>query len=356
MHLEEGTAPPTYLRYLGRKRLWLTAFALGLMTVFVLSLAWGPVSLSARDVLTTLLGKHVSRRVDLIIWNIRFPQALAAVLAGAGLALSGVVMQSVLKNPLGSPFTLGISNAAAFGAALSVMFLGTGEMQSTASQAVTLGNAYATSLCAFASSLLATGTVLMLSRTRGSSPESMVLTGVALASLFTAGTMLLQYFADDTQLAAMVFWTFGDLARARWGELVLMAGVVLIAAAYFLWNGWNFNALDAGEETAASLGVPVRRVRLEGMLLASLVSSVIVALVGVIGFVGLVCPHAVRRIIGDDHRFLLPGSALLGALLLLSGDTVSRLALAPRILPVSILTSFLGAPMFIWLIARGCRR
>ncbi len=356
MHLEEGQIPPAYLKYLDRKKLWLCGLSLGLAGVFILSLMHGPVALSMEKVLHSLFGVETSRRIQLIVWNIRFPQALAAVLAGAGLALSGVVMQSVLKNPLGSPFTLGISNAAAFGAALSVMFLGTGEMQSTASQAVTLGNAYATSLCAFATSLVATGTVLLLSRLRGATPESMILTGVALASLFTAGTMLLQYFADDTQLAAMVFWTFGDLARARWHELGLMACVVIFCALYFLANGWNLNALDAGEETAASLGVPVKRVRMQGMLLASLVSSVIVALVGVIGFVGLVCPHAVRRIIGDDHRFLLPGSALLGAFLLLCGDTVSRLILAPRILPVSILTSFLGAPMFIWIIARGCRR
>lgn len=356
MHLEEGHVPHGYRRYLGAKKLWLVAAFLCLAVSFLFSLSKGPVSISAGQLLATMAGKTVSRRLDLIIWNIRLPQAIAALIAGAGLSLSGVVMQSVLKNPLGSPFTLGISNAAAFGAALSVMFLGTGEMQSTAANAVTLGNIYATTFCAFATSLLATGTVLLLSRLRGASPESMVLTGVALASLFTAGTMLLQYFADDSQLAAMVFWTFGDLARARWPELALMSGVVGVSGVYFCRNSWNLNALDAGEETAASLGVPVRRIRLTGMLMASLVSSVIVALVGVIGFVGLVCPHAVRRIIGDDHRFLLPGSALLGALLLLCGDTVSRLVLAPRVLPVSILTSFLGAPLFIWLVARGCHR
>jgi iron complex transport system permease protein len=179
---------------------------------------------------------------------------------------------------------------------------------------------------------------------------------VALGALFTAGTMFLQYFADDVQLAAMVFWTFGDTARASWSELGVITGVTLACCAYFLCNGWNYNAIDAGDETARGLGVRVERVRVIGMLLASLVTAVIIAFLGIIGFVGLVVPHMARRLIGSDHRFLLPASILGGGLLLLVSDTAARLMLAPHLLPVSVLTAFMGAPVFIWLIIRGQRK
>jgi iron complex transport system permease protein len=278
------------------------------------------------------------------------------VVAGAGLSVAGAVMQSILRNPLGSPFTLGISHAAAFGAALAVMILGSGVMTSSNVGAISIFNIYLTTATAFFFSLLAAGTIVAISRIRGASPETMVLTGVALGSLFTAGTMFLQFFADDVQLAAMVFWTFGDVARASWFELGILSLVTLLASVYFVLNGLNYNAVDAGDETAKGLGVRVERIRLVGMLVASLITAVIVAFLGIIGFVGLVCPHMVRRVIGGDHRFLLPASLVMGSLLLLGSDTVARLILSPHLLPVSILTAFLGAPVFIYLIARGYRR
>jgi iron complex transport system permease protein len=177
-----------------------------------------------------------------------------------------------------------------------------------------------------------------------------------LGALFTAGTMFLQYFADDVQLAAMVFWTFGDVARASWTELGLLASVTGISAAYLLFRSWDYNAIDAGDETAKGLGVRVEKVRLTGMLVASLVTAVIVSFLGVIGFVGLVVPHMVRRIIGGDNRFLMPATVICGALLLLISDTVARMMLAPHVLPVSVLTAFMGAPAFIYLIVRGGRK
>jgi iron complex transport system permease protein len=184
----------------------------------------------------------------------------------------------------------------------------------------------------------------------------MILTGVALGALFTAGTMFLQFFADDVQLAAMVFWTFGDTARASWNELSLLAGVTGVACLYFMANGWNYNAIDAGDETARGLGVRVDGLRVTGMLMASLVTSVIIAYLGIIGFVGLVVPHMVRRVLGSDHRFLIPATILLGALLLLVSDTAARLMLAPHVLPVSVLTAFMGAPLFMYLIIRGYKK
>ncbi|MBI9075105.1 MAG: iron ABC transporter permease [Desulfatibacillum sp.] len=356
MHLMHGAKHEEYSRYVGRK---ITLVFLGLAVLIGLSLismSKGAASLPVREVAKALLGLDVARQCELIVWNIRLPQVLAAVVAGAGLSLSGAVMQSVLRNPLGSPFTLGISHAAAFGAAFAVMILGSGTMASSQVGAISISNPYLTTGMAFFFSMAASGVIVGISRMRGSTPEVMVLSGVALGALFTAGTMFLQFFADDVQLAAMVFWTFGDVGRASWSELGVLSIVTGLASVYFLLNAWNYNAVDAGDETAQSLGVRVQRVRILGMIMASLVTSVAVAFLGIIGFVGLVCPHMVRRLMGGDNRFLLPASMLLGAILLLASDTAARLILAPHLLPVSILTAFLGAPVFLALIIRGYAR
>ncbi|NYT06162.1 MAG: iron ABC transporter permease [Methanomicrobiales archaeon] len=380
MHLTEGALPEDYLAYTGRKVTFIIGGCVLLLLLLIWSISVGAANISPAEVAESLV-VHVPDRiaatgmwiagmfgteiaasspimspVDTIIWNIRLPQALAGIVAGIGLAIAGVAMQSILRNPLGSPFTLGISNAAAFGAAFSVIILGTGTMHSTGADAVVLENVYATTIVAFLFCLVATAIILAISRIRGASPEVMVLAGVAIGSLFTAGTMFLQYFADDVQLAAVVFWTFGDIGRSDWQELALMGIVVALATVYFYFNRWNYNAIDAGDETAKGLGVNVERIRLWGMLVASCVTAVVISLLGVIGFVGLVCPHMVRRLIGDDHRFLIPGTCVCGAILLVASDTVARIMLAPHILPVAILTAFLGAPVFIYLIIRGRAR
>jgi iron complex transport system permease protein len=236
------------------------------------------------------------------------------------------------------------------------MVMGSGVMLSSAADAVNVVQPGITASAAFIASMAATGMIILVAHLKRGAPEVMVLAGVALGSLFTAGTMFLQYFADDVQLAAMVFWTFGDVARADWNELGVMAVVTGAATLFFMLNAWNFNAVDAGDETALSLGVHVRRVRFSGMFTASLVTAVIISFVGIIGFVGLVCPHMVRRIIGDDYRFLIPGSCIMGGILLLAADTAARLAMAPKVLPVAVLTSFVGAPVFLYLIIKGYRK
>ncbi|KAF1073491.1 iron ABC transporter permease [Halodesulfovibrio sp. MK-HDV] len=356
MHFLEGQVPVAYNHYIGRKvTLVVTSVGLLVMT-FVIAISMGVANISIAEVASSLLGGDVARRVDIIIWNIRLPQALTAVVAGGGLAVSGVVMQSILRNPLGSPFTLGISHAAAFGAAFSVMVLNGGIMGSTNADAVTITNPYITTFCAFLFSLLAASVVIVVSRLRGATSEVMILTGVAMGALFTAGTMFLQFFADDVQLAAIVFWTFGDTARATWSSLAAISLFVAAASAYFIVSSWNYNAIDAGDETAMSLGVRVDRVRIVGMVLSSMLTAMIISFLGIIGFVGLVVPHMVRRVIGSDHRFLLPASILIGGLLLLVSDTMARLVLAPHLLPVSVLTAFMGAPVFLYLIIRGQHR
>ncbi len=355
MHFKDGQVPEDYSRYIGRKLGFVLLVSLAMLTSMVIAVSLGSAEVPIMAVLKSFFGGSGSARFDIIVWNIRLPQAAAAIVAGAGLAISGATMQSILRNPLGSPFTLGISHAAAFGAAFSVMILGSGIMASTNVGAVNITNPYVTTLSAFVFSLAAAGVIMGVSRIRGATPEVMILTGVALGALFTAGTMLLQYFADDVQLAAMVFWTFGDTARASWSELGLIAAVTLVSSVYFMANSWNYNAIDAGDETARGLGVHVQRTRLLGMLVATLLTAVIISFLGIIGFVGLVVPHMVRRCIGSDLRFLLPASIVSGGLLLLVSDTAARLMLAPQVLPVSILTAFMGAPVFIALIIRGAK-
>ncbi len=350
MHFNDGQIPVEYMRYVGRKTTFIVFSALILLMLLVFSVSMGAVHIPVWDVIDAIRGAEVAKRFEIIIWNIRLPQALAAIVAGMGLSASGLVMQAVLRNPLGSPITLGLTHAAAFGAAFSVMILGSGAMTSSAVGAVVINSPSLTIGVAFTFSMLTTLIIIGIAHMRGTSPEVMILTGVALNALFTAGTLFLQFFADDVQLAAMVFWTFGDAARADWGELGIMSVVTCAAIIYFLFNRWNYNAMDAGNETAKGLGVRVESVRLWGMVVAALVTSVLVSFLGIISFVGLICPHMVRRVVGDDQRFLLPATTITGGVLLLASDTVARTMLAPNILPVSILTAFLGAPVFIYLI------
>ncbi len=355
-HLNHSAIPTEYTAYINKKAYF--TLALALLTVFLLILAvsLGAVRIPFTDVIRMIAGLETDSRFQTIIYNIRLPHALAALLAGAGLAAAGAAMQSILRNPLGSPFTLGISQAGAFGAAFAVMLLGSGTMQSTQVGSIAIINPYLTTLSAFIACMVTSLIIIAIAQIRGATPEVMVLSGVALGSLFSAGTMFLQYFADDVQLAAMVFWTFGDVSRAGWHEVGFMAVIVVAGIVFFILNRWNYNAIDAGDETAKSLGVRVAFVRMIGMTVASLITAFIVSFLGIIGFVGLICPHIVRRIIGDDHRFVMPASCLTGAILLLASDTVARLLLAPHVLPVSILTAFLGAPTFLYLLIQVRRR
>lgn len=356
MHIDKAQFPKEYSEYIQRKIIFLLISTLVLFLVFIFSICFGSVFIPVLDVITSLFRLNDIDKWNTIIFNIRLPRILTAIIAGIGLSVSGVAMQSLLRNPLGSPFTLGISQAAAFGAALSVMILGAGVMRSTGAAAITITNPYLTTISAFVFCLLTTGVLIGISKIKRSSPMAMILTGVALGSLFQAGTMFLQFFADDVQLAAMVFWTFGDVGRTNWQELLITTITVSVAIIFFISQRWKYNAIDAGNDTAKSLGVSVESVRIIGMVIASLVTSVIIAFIGIIGFIGLVCPHIVRRIIGDDHRFLIPGSCLVGGIILLAADTLARLILIPHVFPVAILTSFLGVPVFIYLIIKGYRR
>ncbi|MBN1526427.1 MAG: iron ABC transporter permease [Candidatus Omnitrophica bacterium] len=337
-----------YARYKRRKVLVGLFLLAALFAVAVYSVCAGSVRLSIGQIVDALF-RHGDRMHEVIIWNIRLPRVLAAIIAGMGLAVAGCVMQCVLRNPLASPFTMGISQGAGFGAAFAIIVLGAGAAQSAGLAAI-LNNPYAVVLFAFAGSLIGIVTILALAKFARLSAQAMVLAGIAMGTLFSAATMLLQYFAEDIKVASVVFWTFGDMGRAGKTDVLIMFLITVPALVYFMLSRWEYNVLEGGEETAKALGVNTERLRLVGVLLASLITSVSVAFLGIIGFIGLVAPHMVRRIVGGDHRYLIPISAIFGSLLLLGADTISRTIMPPAVLPVGILTSFMGVPLFMYLI------
>jgi iron complex transport system permease protein len=351
MHLDlpSGTGVEEYTHYTSRKVLFLLLLCGIALVLFFLGIIIGSMTLSVQEVLSSLITPEAGNASP-ILWSIRIPRVLAALISGAGLAAAGVVMQSVLRNPLSSPYTLGISHAAGFGAAFAITIFGAGTLSHNLSDAVTIQNPYIITVCAFAGSMIATAILLVVARYRSSRPDVIILLGVALAALFTAGTTFLQFFSSADQIAAIVFWTFGDVGRATWSDLAIIAVVVIPAIGYFFLSRWDYNAVDAGDDTAQSLGVNVARSRAVGMFLGSLITAVVVSFLGIIGFIGLLGPHMVRRIVGNDHRYLLPGACLMGAILLLAADIVARVIIAPAVLPVGVLTAFLGAPLFVYLI------
>lgn len=343
-----------YRSYIKRK--WLVVVAVVAVTVIlsVCSLMAGSSDLSLGQVLAALFGGG-DEYATAVVWKIRMPRVLIALVGGVALALAGCTFQGVLRNPLASASTLGIAQGAAFGAAISIIVIGTGSATS-AFEGVGFSNPYLTALCAFAGAMASTLVILGLSRLRNMTPESIVLAGVAISALFTGATALIQYFAEDAQVAAVVFWTFGDLGRVSYKELAICATVVAASAVFFWVNRWNYNAMDMGDGSAHGLGVNVDRTRLLGMIVAAAASSCIIAFCGTINFVGLIAPHIMRRLIGSDYRYLLPASACAGACVLLASDLVARLAIPPVILPISAITSFIGAPLFLYLLMRGARR
>ncbi|MEW6187629.1 MAG: iron ABC transporter permease [Thermodesulfobacteriota bacterium] len=331
-----------------------------LLALVIYAIVVGSYDLSIPKILKALLGMEAGAG-QIVVWNIRMPRITSAIINGCGLALAGVAMQSLLKNPLASPFTLGVSQGAAFGAAFAIVFLGAGRLSSsalrtTASANFMLDKIYWVTFFAFLGAMTSTVVILLLARLKKFSPEAVILAGVALSSLFTSGTILVQYFASEVEIASVVFWTFGDVARSNWKEIGILALCTIPVIFYFVFHRWNLNALSAGEDAARSLGVEVDRFRLWGMLLASLVAALATAFHGVIAFLGLLAPHIGRRLVGADHRFLVPYSCLIGSLVLLLADTAGRLLVGSGTLPVGVLTSFMGAPLFLYLLIKGLNR
>lgn len=320
-----------------KKQKLLVVLAASTAVLAVVAVSFGTYPMNLVQVVRSFF-RLVDDTHALVVWNIRLPRIAASLATGAGLALAGLFIQTLLRNPLGSPSTLGISQGAAFGASCVIILF--------------QASPFWTAVAAFAGSLAATVLIVVLGRLRGLTPEAVILAGVALSSLFGAATVLLQVLSDETRLAMAVAWSFGDVGRSNWTQIGwLGVAVVFLWLMGFVWR-WQLNALDMGEEPAKTLGISVETLRWQGLIGAALVSALATAFHGVIAFVGLIAPHAARRIVGADHRFLVPVSAVLGSGLLLLADTFSRVLLGTGSFPVGVVTSFLGAPLFLSLLLK----
>lgn len=318
---------------------------------FIVSVFVGSGTLSFKEVFLAIFNKG-SETARLIVRRIRFPRVIAALIAGGGLAVSGLVMQTVLKNPLASPTTLGVSNAAVFGANFAIIVVGAGAFHSTHGSWLSINNPYLVSTFSFLSAIIAAGSILLLARLKNLNASAIVLAGVAVSAIFQAGTTLIQYFASDTQVASAVYWTFGDLGRASYKTNLIMFIVVAVSTLFFFLKRWDFSAMSGGIAYAKTLGVNTRFMTIMSLLLASLITSVTVSFLGIIGFVGLTAPQFMKRIVGDDYRFLLPSSFLAGALLLLISDILGRLPIFGTSVPVGVVTSLIGGPVFLAILLR----
>ncbi|MCC6048274.1 MAG: iron ABC transporter permease [Thermodesulfobacterium sp.] len=329
-------------------------WSLGLFLLFLLillaflSISHGSINISFLDVMRLLFQKDSEEAY--IVWEIRLPRTIGAILTGASLGVSGAVMQNVLRNPLASPFTLGISHGAAFGAAFAIIVLGAGKTFKVGPVGFSILQGVPVVFSAFCGALLTVLIILGLSLLRSLSPQAIILAGVALSSLFTSATMFLQYFSDEVRVASTVFWTFGDVGKAGWQENKIMALTFCISFALLWLNRWNYNAMLWGDETAKNLGTNPKFLRIFSLLICAILTAVPTAFLGIIGFVGLISPHIIRLLIGNDYTLLIPFSAMAGAGLLLASDLLARTILSPIVLPVGIITSFIGAPVFLSLL------
>jgi len=319
-----------------------------LVASFFFDLAMGPSSLRLVDTLRAILWPEaVSRSAAVIVWDVRMPAAIMAVLVGVALSLAGAEMQTILNNPLASPFTLGVSSAASLGAALAIV-LGIGIPGVSESWIVT-GNAF---IFAFASVLL----LQSLTGMRGAGVDSLVMFGIALVFTFNALVALIQFVASADALQQLVFWGMGSLSRATWESITILGLVIILTVPFSFGASWRLTALRLGEDRARSFGVNVLRLRFFSLLRISLLAATSVAFVGTIGFIGLVGPHIARMLIGEDHRFFLPASALTGALVMSLADIASKSIAPGVIVPIGIVTSLVGLPVFFSLIFRRRER
>ncbi|WP_299381689.1 iron ABC transporter permease [uncultured Kiloniella sp.] len=331
-----------YRRQLKHRYLILLGVTLLLFASFIFDVANGPGNFPLSVVFETLLDPQAHGiKLEVIIWDYRLPIAIIAVLVGAILALAGAQMQTVLNNPLAEPFTLGVSSAASFGAALAIV-VGWSIVPNLGPLLVTFN--------AFVFALMTCIFILVATRIKGVGTETMILFGIAIFFAFNAALAMMQYMASEDELARIVFWMMGSLSRASWEKISLGAILLCFALPYSFYRTWQLTALRMGDDTAISLGIDVARLRVEMLIVISLLAATAVAFVGTVGFVGLVGPHIARLIVGEDQRFFIPLSALVGALTLSLTSIISKMITPGIIYPIGIITALIGVPVFISLI------
>ncbi|WP_246000751.1 FecCD family ABC transporter permease [Brevibacillus panacihumi] len=346
----EGKVMALYQGSVRRKLLLLGATMLLLIASTLYAISRGAVEVPLYDLLKILFGQSSDEMLTYIVYEVRLPRIVMAIVTGISLSCAGVIMQALLRNPLADPFTLGVSSGAAFGAALAIVagasVFGINLVQS---------GHWMIALNAFVFGCLAVLVVYGIARLKNSSTTVLLLAGVAIGQLFSAGVSGLKYFSDNEALKDLVVWLMGGFWGAKWQVLQILIPLLVVSLAILIKYAWDLNALSAGEEVARTLGVKVKRIRWVCLLIVTLMASTTIAFTGIIGFIGLVAPHISRIIIGTDTRFLLPCSCLVGALLLLLSDTAARMLLSPVEIPVGIITALFGAPFFVYLLVKKRR-
>lgn len=334
-----------YKSFILRKWLFMLACLLVMIVVTGVALTIGDVKIgfwrSYQVLWEHITGNIQNVTYDFIIVDHRLPRIITGIVAGAGLAVAGVAMQSILKNPLADPYTTGVSSGAGFGATLAI----------TMGVSVSSGQ-YAIVINAFIFSLVPTMVILSVARMKNASPTVMIMAGIAVMYIFNAMTTVMKLWADPNDLAEVFQWQVGTLSNAEWPDIILMVVVTVIGSAAILMLSKKLNVLATGDESAKALGVDADQLRMICMVIVALLSATIVSFTGLIGFVGLVAPHVVRLFIGSDNRYMVPASAMFGAALLITADLVGRTIMSPTVLQVGVITAFLGGPLFLWLIVR----
>tara|TARA_B110000240_G_scaffold176585_1_gene204596 strand:- start:1973 stop:3022 length:1050 start_codon:yes stop_codon:yes gene_type:complete len=338
----------------------ISLLALMLPLVVIFALGTGTVNISIADIWQATRGLFSndsssssfssSSQIHTILFDIRLPRILLALCLGVILAISGAVMQGLFRNPLADPSLIGVSGGASVGASIVIVMAGEWIQSGSA-----LGLS-AVAVGAFVGGFIATILVYRLATSEvGTSVTTMLLAGIAIGAIAGALNSLLSYFADNDMLRQISLWQMGNLSTANWSRVAMVAAVAALLGGLFPWDSRALNALLLGESEARHLGIDVQRVKRRLIVLTALGIGTCVAMAGMIGFVGLIVPHAIRLLIGPDHRWLLPGSALAGGLLLIIADSLARVVVAPTELPTGILTALLGAPFFVALLIQRRR-
>ncbi len=337
-----------------RRLIVLISLLVTLIVFFIASIFIGSTNISFVDGVKAIFGLSTKTN-NIIVQNIRLPRIIAAVLAGTALSISGVIMQTMSNNVMASPSTLGVTNASVLGANIAIIIIGGGMIAFNGGNIV-ISNPYFTSGIAFVFALIGTFVVLGLSRIRKFNNATTVLLGVTFGTFCTGVTTIIQYFASDTTLATAVYWSFGDLGRANYTDDLLIFVVTAVSIIFFLIFSYRYNAMLLGEDTSSTLGINLNVFRFISLLFASMLTAVVVSLVGIIGFIGLIIPQVMRKLVGNDHKYLIVGSSLLGSVVLLISDIFARILLNGFSLPVGAITSILGAPIFILILLLGRRK
>ncbi len=345
----EGESEKKYREGSRKKVRWIVLFALLTVAIMILTPVINNPGYNPVDILKAFFTLDTTSKVGTYVWQVDMPIFFGALIAGAALSVAGAVMQCILRNPLASPYTLGLSNAAAFGAALSMMFFTDGMVFSGV-----FGD-YITPIFAFVFAMVATLIIMLLTKVTRVSSETMVLAGIAVSAIFSAGITLMQYIADPVQLSSIVTWMFGSVSNASWYWDLVLFNALLLVSVYFFARRWDMNAMNTGNDVAKGVGVNTERFLMIGLVLSAALAALIVSRFGVIAFVGLLGPHMARMLIGDDHRYLIPMSILFGAVIMTLANLVATNIVAPVGLPVGLLTALLGGPVFIYLLIRRYR-